>query len=47
MTSGSKAKARLQGNDTIGGLYFFPRDKMLSKDEDCNRYLKKASFSGE
>lgn len=42
---GSKAKARLQGNDTIGGLYFFPRDKMLSKDEDCNRYLKKASFS--
>ena len=43
---GNQAKAKLRGNDSIGGLYFFPREKLLDRFQgDCNQFLRKASFS--
>jgi len=44
---GSQATAKLRGNDSIGGLYFFPRNKLLNDRDvgDCNQFLRKASFS--
>ena len=46
---GTQALARLRGNDSIGGLYFFPRDKLISdrNKNDCNQFLRGASFSCE
>lgn len=44
---GTQAKALLRGNDSIGGLYFFPREKLIHERPvgDCNEFLRKASFS--